>query len=435
MVSKSPTIVFFPEGAFGPTNNLVGIAHILQQRGARCVFVIEESFAGTLEVRGFEERLMRLKPKPEVEEEPGQYWKDFIRETAPRFRESTRDQIETLTKPIWVELIDGSRYVDERLAEIFAAVQPDVIVQDNVIAFPAVLRSGVPWARVVSCNPLEMSDPSIAPAYSGLPAADRSHWDDFRQKYEAAHGELHANFDAFGQARGCPPLPAGQFMYESPYLNLYIYPAEVDYHRSRPLDPTWHRLDSCVRATEARFTLPPHLRKGPGKLLYASLGSLGAADTDLMRRLIDVLGKSKHRVIMSMGPQHDQLTLPDTMYGEQFLPQPSILPMVDLVVTHGGNNTVTECFYFGKPMILVPLFWDQHDNAQRIHETGFGVRFSAAGFDRSAFLGAIERLLSDRALAGRMDAISARLQADPGTVKAAALIERLAHEQRPIVGP
>ncbi|MDB5077639.1 MAG: glycosyltransferase, family, partial [Chloroflexi bacterium] len=74
MTSRQPTVVFFPEGAFGPTNNLVGMAHVLKQRGVRCIFVVEESFAGTLVAKGFEEKLMRLKPKPEVEEEPGQFW-------------------------------------------------------------------------------------------------------------------------------------------------------------------------------------------------------------------------------------------------------------------------------------------------------------------------------------------------------------------------
>ena len=36
------TIVFFPEGAYGPTNNCVGIGNVLRARGHRVVFIVEE---------------------------------------------------------------------------------------------------------------------------------------------------------------------------------------------------------------------------------------------------------------------------------------------------------------------------------------------------------------------------------------------------------
>src|SRR4029077_13535749 len=109
----------------------------LLARGHRVVFNIEESFAGTLAVRGFEEALMRLGPPPEVEEVPGQFWKDFIRDTAPVFRTPTIEQLETFIAPTWQALLDGARYADERLREIFDELAPDAIVQDNVCAFPA----------------------------------------------------------------------------------------------------------------------------------------------------------------------------------------------------------------------------------------------------------------------------------------------------------
>ena len=116
------------------------------------------------------------------------------------------------------------------------------------------------------------------------------------------------------------------------------------------------------------------------------------------------------------------------MVGEEFLPQTSILPQVDLVITHGGNNTVTESLHFGKPMIVLPIFWDQHDNAERVDETGFGVRLDTYRHTGEEITGAIERLLGDEALAARLAAVSSRLQANPGTELAADLIERAARE-------
>jgi MGT family glycosyltransferase len=431
------TIVFFPEGAFGPTNNCVGIGAVLRERGHRVVFIVEESFAGTLEAKGFEERRMRLGPPPVEPEVPGQFWKDFIRDTAPVFRTPTIDQLTGFLEPTWRALVDGAKYVDPRLREIIKELDPDVIVEDNVVAFPALPASGRPWVRIASCNPAELLDPAVPPVFSGYPADDRSGWAAFQAEYRRTHGELWAEFDAFCREHGAPGLPDGPqgpgFIHESPYLNFYLYPAEADYPREIPLAPTWRRLDACVRTTEADWALPEPLASGSGALIYLSLGSLGSADVGLMRRLVDVLGRTPHRYIVSKGPQHDEYELADNMVGAEFLPQPSILPTVDLVITHGGNNTVTECFHNGKPMILLPLFWDQYDNAQRIHETGFGMRLSTYTFDEAEMTAAIDRLLADRALHQRLATISARLRANPGTVRAADLIERLATTGAPVV--
>jgi MGT family glycosyltransferase len=420
-MSERPTIVFFPEGAFGPTNNCVGIGQVLRERGARVVFVVEESFAGTLEAQGFEEALIRLKPPSEGEEVPGQFWKDFVRETAPEFRKPTIDQLQGFILPVWQELVDGARYVDDRLREIFAEVQPDVIVEDNVVAFPAVPASGIPWVRIVSCNPLELKDAALPPPFSGYPTHERTGWNAFRTRYRELHDPLQQEFREFCVERGAPPLPSGEFIHESPFLNLYVFPAKADYERSQPL-AGWARLDSCVRETDAEFELPRDERRR----IYLSLGSLGSADVELMQRLIDTLAETDLLIVVSMGPRHDELHLGENMFGAEFLPQPAILPQVDLVITHGGNNTITESLQAGKPTVVLPLFWDQHDNAQRMHELGLGRRLDSYRHDPADLLEAIEGLFADAPLASRLGTISTRLQADPGTVRAADLIARVA---------
>jgi MGT family glycosyltransferase len=418
------TIAFFPEGAYGPTNNCVGIGDVLRRRGHRVVFIVEESFAGTLDAQGFEERLMRLTPPPAEDEVPGQFWKEFIRDTAPVFRLPTIEQLSRFIAPTFQALVDGAKYVDDRLHEIIDELEPDVIVEDNVVGFAALPACGRPWARIVSCNPTEIRDPDVPPTFSGYPASDRSQWDAYWDAFREAHGELHADFSAFCRERGAPALPELAFMFESPWLNMTIYPDEVDYARARPLPETWHNLQASVRTTDAPYDLPE--LPGEGPLVYLSLGSLGSADVDLMRTLVAELADAPYRVIVSKGPQHDQYELAPNMTGAEFLPQTSILPQVDLVITHGGNNTVTESLFFGKPMVLLPLFWDQYDNAQRMHETGFGIRLDTYGHRREELTGAIDGLLRDAGLKQRLAAVSARLQAAPGTHKAAALIERLA---------
>jgi MGT family glycosyltransferase len=425
-VNDARTIVFFPEGAFGPTNNCVGIGDVLRRRGHRIVFVVEESFAGTLEAKGFEERLMRLAPAPEVEEEPGQFWKDFIRDTAPVFRKSTFEQLREFMAPTWQALCDGARYVDDRLAEIFDELRPDAIVEDNVVAFPAIIASGRPWVRIVSCNPLELRDPELPPPYTGLPLDDRTRWAEYAEEYQDAIGELQASFSEFCVERGAPALQPGEFIHSSDLLNLYLYPAELDYPRSVPLDPTWHRLESSVRATDEPWEVPEDIAEGDGAVIYLSLGSLGSGDVPLMRSLVEALGSTRHRYVVSKGPQHAEYELADNMVGEEFLPQTSVLELVDLVITHGGNNTTTEAIHFGKPMVVLPIFWDQHDNAQRVDETGFGARLETYEFEPEQLSDAIGRLVGDRELAARLASASQRLRANPGTVAAADLIERVA---------
>jgi MGT family glycosyltransferase len=420
------TVAFFPEGAYGPTNNCAGIGAVLKERGHRVVFIVEESFAGTLAERGFEERLVRLGPPPAQEEAPGQFWKDFVRDTAPVFRKSTLEQLELFIAPTFKALADGARYVDERLREILDELRPDAVVEDNVVFFPALAASGVPWVRIVSCNPAELKDERVPPAFSGYPTEDRSGWQEYAREYERVIGPLAAEHDEFCRARGALPLPELELMAVSPWLNLYLYPRELDYQRAAPPPGRWVALESCVR-DEQELWSPP---EGDGPLVYLSLGSLGSADVELMQDLIDTLAsESELRVVASLGPQHERLRVPEHITGAEYLPQTAILPHARAVITHGGNNTVTECVHFGAPMLVLPIFWDQHDNAQRVHECGLGKRLDTYGHKPDELIAALRRLLSDDRLRERLATTSERLSSTPGTVKAAAAIERIATRQ------
>jgi len=452
MTSRPLTILFMPESAYGPTNQCIGLGDVLRRRGHRVVFSAEASWKGRLEALGFEEDLVDLAPPAEppaeaaaelaagqnaveqnaVEQDAGQFWKDFIRVTAPEFRKPTIEQLETFMKPTWQALIEGSRYCEPQLKAILDRVVPDVVVEDNVIAFPALMTAGVPFIRIMSCNPLEVPGANIPPAYSGLPTASRSEWAAFRAEYDRAHRQIWEAFNAWGVEQGAPALPDLEFMHTSKHANLYVFPREADYTAARPLGATWHRMDSSVRETDLVYEVPTEARDRPAgsALIYLSLGSLGSADVDLMRRLVDVLSRTPHRYLVSKGPQHAEYELADNMVGAEFLPQTTLIPQVDAVITHAGNNTTTESIHFGKPMILLPLFWDQYDNAQRMHELGFGVRLPTYTFTNADMDAALATIL-DPAWCQRLSELGEQVRARDGLHRGADVIESVARGHVP----
>jgi MGT family glycosyltransferase len=432
------TVLFMPESAYGPTNQCIGLGKVLLDRGHRVVFAAERSWAGRLAPYGFVEDLVDLAPSdPDAgDEAAGQFWIDFINQTAPEFAKPTVEQLATFVQPTYQALIDGATYCEPQLREIIARQRPDVVVEDNVVSFPALMTSGAAFVRIVSCNPLEVRGEGIAPVFSGYAADDRSEWWSFLAEFDRTHDETWTAFDAWCREQGAPALPRRDFIHTSPHANLYVYPRELDYTDARPLDATWHRIDSSVRETDEQYVVPPAVAQETARpadrsgLIYLSLGSLGSADIGLMQRLIDILGTTRHRVIVSMGPRADELRLAANMTGAPTLPQTTLMPQVDLVITHGGNNTTTEAMHFGKPMIVLPLFWDQYDNAQRVHELGFGVRLATYAFADGELTGAVDRLLADTVLRERMKAIGADIRARDGLRTAAGIIEQVGLEHR-----
>lgn len=441
MTEAPLTVLFMPESAYGPTNQCIGVGDLLRRRGHRVVFAAEASWKGKLEALGFEEDLVDLAPPPEpvldadgneVPQDAGAFWKDFIRDTAPEFRRPTVEQLESFIRPTFEALVDGAKYCEPQLREIIARTRPDVIVEDNVVCFPALTTAGVPFVRIVSCNPLEIPGPGVPPAFSGLPAGDATAWASFRAEYDRVMRPYWSAFSDWCVEQGAAPLPELEMVPTSDVANLYVFPAEADYTDARPLGPTWFRMDSSVRETDEPYELPVAVTDRPegSALLYVSLGSLGGADIDLMRRLVESLARTPHRYVVSMGPRADELELAPNMVGAEFLPQTRIIPLVDAVVTHGGNNTTTEALHFGRPMVVLPLFWDQYDNAQRVDELGFGVRLDTYRFTDDEMDAALARVL-DPALRARLAEVGAAVRAREGLRRGADVIEAVGRGVKP----
>lgn len=411
------TILFAPLDSLGHINSLVAIANHLKSLGHRTIFLLLEPIENNLKSQGHE--IYDCTTPDLVEstctDEAQDKWNQVI--DACRDAWKSGDMVKNLQVEFefgFGAMVQDIKKFNPNIEKKLSLIKPDVIVIDHYFGIPALFTCKVPWIRIFSASPLGLHDhPDLPQPWLGLPTK----WDknDEKQKHlvEFTKGLRMKNrddYNSYWTSFGLPDLPKNSSIPTSPYLNIYMYPEELDYSEY-PLKE-WKRCDCMVRDQAASvFQIPEKLRDKPGKLIFLSLGSLASANVDLMTRMTTMLADSPHRFIVCKGPLHEQYDLPDNMWGEKFVPQLEVLTSIDLIITHGGNNTLTESFYYGVPgFVVCPLFGDQFDNATRVQEKGLGIKLDPYNCTKEELITGIESILAKEDIKQRMKVISSRMK-------------------------
>jgi UDP:flavonoid glycosyltransferase YjiC (YdhE family) len=183
---------------------------------------------------------------------------------------------------------------------------------------------------------------------------------------------------------------------------------------------------------EAPYTLPAFAKHPNAPLIYLSFGSLGAGDVTLLKRLIAAMGRLPYRALVNVGAHKDKYSdVPANVIIESWFPQPSLIPQVDVVIHHGGNNSFTECLYFGKPALIMPFAWDGHDNATRVQETGYGYKLNRADWSEAELDSRLAACLNDSVMRARLAVTSKHMREQDGPAKAAQLLGNLLQARTP----
>jgi UDP:flavonoid glycosyltransferase YjiC (YdhE family) len=425
-------IAFFPEAAFGPALNSVGIAQAVEKLGHKAVFLSDPGFLNVYQGYGFEAYPVNLS-EPMPPDEMAKFWTDFINSHIPNFRKSPYDQIDNYVRDCWQAIVSTAKWAEKDLPGVLSRLKPDVVCVDNVILFPAIKRysreNRRPWIRIISCSENEIEDSDIPPHLSGLSEKDKAGFEQFRKRYNEVIKPIHDDFNAFLKERNEVAYPVGQFFEPSPHVNLLLYPSAVKFKRRKPLSAKqFQYLEGCVRK-EKPYKLPRFKENNSLPLIYVSFGSLGAGDVALIKRLIELLGKMPLRALVNVGDYKDQYTdIPGNVYIGGWFPQPSVIPLVDAVIHHGGNNSFTECLYFGKPALIMPYVWDGHDNAMRVEETGHGFKSHRYDWTDEELVKKINGMLTSKDVRAKLKATSAQMRKEHGPTKAAKIIDNLAKQ-------
>jgi hypothetical protein len=162
----------------------------------------------------------------------------------------------------------------------------------------------------------------------------------------------------------------------SPYLTRF----------AASLDPspftTTHRYHEA-RAT-AVAPLPDWWAGSDGPLVYLTFGTvLGhmSIATEVFRTAIDAVADLPARVLLTIGHRLDPPVLgalPRNVHVERWVDQVDAFAVADLVVCHGGSGTTYGALAAGLPLVLVPIFADQFENARRVAAAGAAVTVDGA---------------------------------------------------------
>ncbi len=198
-------------------------------------------------------------------------------------------------------------------------------------------------------------------------------------------------------------------------LVLYNYPAELHGPMRTAKLPRHAFLGSAVRRETADPDASEWLsRPDPRPLVVVSLGTFLSARSDVLARVAAALRRIDVRVAMAIGSNDRSALgeLPSDWLVRRSLPQVSLLEQASVLVTHGGNNSVTEALTLGVPMLVLPFSTDQFDGAAAIERSVAGIALDPNHASRPLIGGGVRGLLRRPPPLPRE--LSLRLRANPG---------------------
>ncbi|NP_001310041.1 sterol 3-beta-glucosyltransferase-like [Tetranychus urticae] len=405
-------ITFICIDGHGHVNSCIGLAQKLAKYGNICSFIVPFNCLSIVLEYGFQVLTVFAIA---YDVDPQAKLNQFMEQRSEAFELGPIEQFEKIRIPRMKMCLEFIRQTNDQYGQHIKTLSPDCIIYFSWMTIPAIVKSGIPYILLYTCNPLLIYGNSRAPPYSsGLSDKDsQTLFAKQRSSFKLALADLTQQLDWYLASEGINPFLEKRIDFmplsKSPYLNLYIYPETIDYKEFN-LPAKWFRVEHCLRTTPPLSDTEHLIPEKYEKLIFVTLGSQ-VSNTSFLTKLITILSKSKYHFIVTLGSiAADLIQLPKNVVGRKYVNQLSILPKVDLVIHHGGNNTFIESLYFGKPSIIFPMFGDQHDNGRRAVDMGIGKCISPTNLNEKLLLDMIDETISDEKMQQKVSEISLSLQ-------------------------
>jgi UDP:flavonoid glycosyltransferase YjiC (YdhE family) len=215
----------------------------------------------------------------------------------------------------------------------------------------------------------------------------------------------------------------------SPYLYLDGYPPSM---QPQPITKMVRpaRLIRPVIYQLGDPTPPPWLDDLQDRpTVYVSMGTVFNRVERAFDAILRALAGAPYNVVVLVGANRDPASLgewPDNIRIVSYVPEAALLPRADLVISHGGYNTMVAALSHGRPMLCLPIGGDQPYTAFRVQSCGAGLQRALSTATSTTIRLAVEELLVNDLYRLNAQRLQREIAAMPAPADAIVHLERIA---------
>ena len=195
-----------------------------------------------------------------------------------------------------------------------------------------------------------------------------------------------------------------EWYYASEGYSPVIYSVAFGFEYPRPLLPMMHYVGPLTLESEETLSIELGVWLGSRaerSTVYISMGSMARLTKSMGDALINGILQTNYSVLWSLRESNRDILEGHTLSREHFhisswLPQQTVLrnQAIAVAVLHGGMGGVSEALSNAIPLIVIPFFADQYDNAARVQHAGVGVGLDGSKLTAKVVLESIETVTS-----------------------------------------
>lgn len=422
MTSAPKSILITTFGSLGDIHPYIAVARELQRRGHHPVIASFDLHREAVEAAGVGFHAVR----------PGLAVFGDIESVVRKLFGSLRGP-EYMVREIFM------KHLRDSYEDTLAAARGVDLMLTHPLTFAARLvaeKQGIPWVSTVLAplNLFSAEEPPLYPAGGWLRGLRKLGVAPYRTVFGALKWMIkywETPLRRYRAELGLPPLRVmaqfeGQF---SPLLNLALFSpllsAQIEDWPAQTVMCGFARYDGQGIDGEAA-ALQAFLAEGEEPIVFALGSSAVMIAGEFWRHAADAAQTLGLRAVLLTGRlPGQQPQLPAGVRAFQYLPYSAVFPRASAVVHQAGIGTLAQALAAGHPQLIVPVAFDQPDNARRAVCLGVARVLPFKQVTAARLVAQLRPLLDEPSYCQRATAVAASLAQENGAGRAADEIERV----------